>query len=124
MRYLLDTHIFLWWMSGDKRLKKDTQRLIKDSRNEIFVSVASAWEMTIKQSIGKLKLRVPVRESLELSRLTVLPISLAHVEAVEGLPPLHRDPFDRMLIAQARTEGLILITDDEKVRKYHITATK
>ena len=118
MRLLLDTHAFLWWCGDDPRLG-DVERLaIRDGANEVFLSAASVWEMAIKQALGRLQ--VPERASAAVARLGFesLPIAFAHAEAAAVLPPLHRDPFDRLLVAQARTEGLTLVTRQLPIRAY------
>ncbi len=118
MRLLLDTHMFLWWCAGDRRLTDAERRAIRDGANDVFLSAASVWEMAIKQVLGRLKL--PEAASAAVARLGIerLPIALEHAEATLLLPPLHRDPFDRMLLAQARVEGLTLVSRDPIVRSY------
>lgn len=121
MRYLLDTHIFVWWLNNDKRLKSSTKEKIQDDTNQIFVSTASALEMSIKRSRGKLRLKTTVKRSFEISGFEVLDINLDHAVQLEKLPFYHKDPFDRILISQAKVEKLILITDDPKIKKYKIS---
>lgn len=120
MRYLLDTHVFLWWLSSDKRLKVSWIQAISDSRNEVFVSVVSAWEMSIKIQLGKLRLKTPLVECFKDLRFGVLDISLDHILSLNQLPLKHKDPFDRMIIAQARAEQCVLVTDDEKMSEYDV----
>jgi PIN domain nuclease of toxin-antitoxin system len=114
---LLDTHLLLWALLQPNKLKPRARSLIE--LNEVFVSSASIWEISIKSSLGKLEAdpRV-VLEALEPSGLRMLAISGEHAAKVFELPPLHRDPFDRMLLAQALTEPLTLLTDDEVLRQY------
>lgn len=120
MRYLLDTHIFLWWLEDNKNLKEKTKEIIKDPKNQIFISIASAWEMSIKSHIGKLTLKTSIENCFESSSFLTLDIVLSHISQLESLPKYHNDPFDRMLIAQSLTENLIFITDDSKIRKYNL----
>ena len=116
MRLLLDTHVFLWWRGDDPRLGEPEREAIRDGQNDVFLSAASIWEIVIKQALGRL--RIPEPASVAAARLGFepLPISFAHAEATALLPALHRDPFDRMLITQARTEGLALVTRDPVIR--------
>lgn len=118
MRLLVDTHVYLWWRSDDPRLGVAEREAIRDGANDVLLSAASVWEMAIKQTLGRL--RVPEPPSAAAVRLGFepLPVSFAHAEATVRLPPLHRDPFDRLLVAQARTEGLTLVTRDPLVRAY------
>ena len=118
MRLLLDTHAFLWWCEDDPRLGEVERQAIRDGANDVILSAASVWEMAIKQALGRLKVpEPPSRAALRLG-FEPLPISFAHAETTALLPPLHRDPFDRLLIAQARTEGLTLVTRDPSIRAY------
>jgi PIN domain nuclease of toxin-antitoxin system len=118
LRLLVDTHVFLWWCTNDTRLGEIERQAIRDGQNEVYLSAASVWEIVIKEKLGRL--RVPEPASVAATRLGFepLPIAFAHAEATAVLPHLHRDPFDRMLIAQARTEGLTLVTQDPLVRSY------
>lgn len=110
-RYLLDTHLIYWWMTGDARLGKATQRVIEKS--EIIVSAASLWEMVLKNAKGKLPLpQSSLTEQLEAQGFILLPILPRHIEAARGLTCVHADPFDRLLIAQACDERLTLLTRD------------
>ncbi|MCP4408977.1 MAG: type II toxin-antitoxin system VapC family toxin [Gammaproteobacteria bacterium] len=124
-RYLIDTHCWLWWNAEPDRLHPKAYDAIADGNNTILLSVASAWEISIKYALGKLKLPdapesyVPKR--LESNSITALPIALHHALAVSSLPILHRDPFDRLLVAQAQIEDLILITADAKIKQYEIS---
>ncbi len=123
-RLLLDTHTLLWFVWDDPALSATAKSLIEDARNEKLVSVASCWEIAIKAGSGKLALGEPsssflVRE-LATNNFQLLPISLAHVTAVEQLPPHHRDPFDRLLIAQARLEGLVIVGGDVAFDAYGV----
>jgi PIN domain nuclease of toxin-antitoxin system len=128
MKISLDTHIFLWYISGDKRLLDDKRANIQDLNNEIYLSVVSIWEAIIKYQIGKLPLPqspeiyLPAqREKHQILSLTLDEDSVAHLTQ---LPPIHRDPFDRMLICQANVLDLMLMTDDEIVQKYPVHLLK
>ena len=118
MRLLVDTQVFLWWRGDDHRLGEEERQAIRDGQNDVFLSAASIWEIAIKRSLGRLQ--IPEAASAAAVRLGFepLPIAFAHAEATALLPPLHRDPFDRLLVAQARTEGLTLVTGDPLIRAY------
>ncbi len=118
MRLLLDTHIFLWCVNGDKKLTKSTQSRII-SADEVYVSSASIWEITIKIKLNKLQGNVnEIVAAIEKSGFLELPITFSHAAAVANLPDIHRDPFDRILIAQSITEPLTFITADEQIKNY------
>jgi PIN domain nuclease of toxin-antitoxin system len=119
-RLLLDTHAFLWWLSDDSQLGEDTRRVISNPRNQVYVSAASTWEISIKKTIGKLSAPDDMDAIVEDEGFDKLPITLFHGEQAGLLPEHHKDPFDRMLIAQAQAEGLIIITNDEKITRYNI----
>lgn len=122
MRLLLDTHVLLWWWSDDPRLAGGIRDAIGLAENSVFVSAASAWEMTIKVALGRLDAPVEEFEALaEVSGFDLLPITAADAVAVGTLPPFHRDPFDRMLIAQARTHGLVLVSVDRAIAAYDVS---
>ena len=123
MGYLVDTHIFIWCLSNDKKLSNKAQKIIKDPDNNIYVSTASLWEISIKNASGKLSLKTTLAEMVSLSGFEVIPIMLPHVLQIGKLPLYHKDPFDRMLIAQAKAENLNLITTDLKIKKYDILTT-
>lgn len=114
--YLLDTHILLWWLFNDPKLDKTCHNIIKDPRNSIFVSSASAWEIATKHRLGKLpeaaELLQKYPQTLEQARFLELSITAAHALRAGTLPIAHRDPFDRMLIAQAELENLPILTHD------------
>lgn len=113
-RYLLDTHLVYWWMTGDARLGKATQRII--AKSEIVVSTASVWEMVLKNAKGKLPLpQGALAEQLEAQGFVMLPILPRHIEAARSLTCKHSDPFDRLLIAQAYDERLTLLTRDAAI---------
>jgi len=122
MKLLLDTHSFLWFVNGDAKLSKTAHTMIEDERHSAWVSLASTWEMAIKSGLGKLELEGPLDQflSVELARFNLLPISLDHTIAIASLPQYHRDPFDRMLVAQCVTEGMTLISRDVALDPYGI----
>jgi PIN domain nuclease of toxin-antitoxin system len=124
VKLLLDTQALLWWVDGDRRLTKRARSAIGAARNSCFVSVASAWEMAIKVSIGKLRLRTPVvrylQGQLASNGFELLPIALTHIHSVEMLPHHHGDPFDRLLVAQALEEGLALVSSDPVFDGYQL----
>lgn len=119
MRLLLDTHVFLWWSDDDPRLKAKPRRAIAKAET-VVVSAASAWEAAIKIALGKLRMRTPFEQAVEINAFECLLISFAHAAAVMSLAPHHRDPFDRMLIAQAIAEGLTIVTHDRRFEPYGI----
>ncbi len=124
MKLLLDTHAFIWWDSDPERLSRRALALCQDSRNELRLSVASLWEIQIKMQLGKLKLaaRLPdiVAAQQEANELMLVNIAANHVYALDDLPPHHKDPFDRMIIVQAKTEGLRLVSHDKVIREYPV----
>ena len=118
MRLLLDTHAFLWWCEDDPKLGVAEREAIRDGANEVFLSAASVWEMAIKQGLGRLQVPEPPSVAAPRMGIVPLPVAFAHAEATGSLPSLHRDPFDRLLVAQARTEGMTLVTHDPLIRVY------
>ena len=124
MKLLLDTHIFLWFISGDQRLLANMRDNIRDLSNEVYLSVVSVWEATIKYQPGKLPLPQSPDSYLPLQRhrhqIASLPLDEASVCKLASLPPIHRDPFDRILICQALTYGLIIVTVDEVICAYSV----
>jgi PIN domain nuclease of toxin-antitoxin system len=120
MRYLIDTHIFLWWLNGDKKISDSLQRILENPQIQIYVSVATLWEISIKHALGKLPLKTTLSEMISVSGFELLSITGVHVLELEKLPLLHNDPFDRMLIAQTKAEHFIFITVDAKIRRYDI----
>lgn len=119
-RYLLDTHIFLWSIENEKKLKSQVREILEDPTIEVFVSTASFWEISIKHKIGKLPSKVRLSELVKKSSFGILNIDINHVIQLDELPPLHKDPFDRIIIAQAKAESLTLITVDQKLKQYNI----
>ena len=122
--YLLDTHCWLWWHIEPDRLSRPVIELIEDGDTTIFFSVVSAWEIVIKYNLKKLKLPLPpyeyIPKRLEISYMDVLPVQLEHALQVEKLPEHHKDPFDRLLIAQALAEKLTVISCDRQLQSYDI----
>lgn len=115
---MLDTHVLLWWMGDHPKLGDCARQLIADTDNLVFVSVASIWEICIKQELGKLKLPSDFRRALDEEGFHMLDIKAEHALALRDLPPHHRDPFDRMLIAQCAIEGLAFATRDQNNLRY------
>ncbi len=125
MKLLLDTHIFLWYISGDVKLAASTRDIIRDPQTAVYLSVASVWEAIVKYQLGKLPLPQPAAQYLpqqrERHKLTSLPLDEASVARLETLPGLHRDPFDRMLICQSLEHQLSIATVDPVLRAYPVT---
>ena len=117
MRLLLDTHILLWWLTDSPRLSVRTRKRIV-GRTEVFVSAASVWEIALKKGLGKLKAPDHLEAALVDSQFQQLSISVRHALAAGLLPRHHADPFDRMLVAQAQSEDLTLVTRDEQLQQY------
>lgn len=120
MKYLLDTHILLWWLGNDKRLSTEFRGIIADPENIVHVSSVSVWEIAIKSEIGKLKIPDKLEETLIEHDFLPLAINFRHALLAGQLPMLHHDPFDRMLLAQASIEELTLLTDDKLLKQYDI----
>ena len=120
MRLLLDTHALIWWNSDYRQLQTKTFEAILDGQNQVFVSIVAPWEIAIKQKTGKLNTPDINQRELEDSGFTLLPISLDHVDIIRSLPLHHRDPFDRIMIAQAMVEGLTFVTRDRHFDAYDV----
>ena len=121
MKLLLDTHLLLWAAGRPEALSDEARNLIDDSGNELLFSVASIWEVVIKQGLGRADFKADarlLRRGLLDNGYRELPIASEHVVAIDGLPPIHKDPFDRLLVAQARAEGVTLLTADAAVARY------
>ena len=123
MQLLIDTHILIWFLEGNNVLSTQRQKLLTASQNEVFVSIASLWELSIKISLGKITLSkslFQIIQQLGVENIEILPISPQHVLQVETMPFHHRDPFDRIIIAQAQIEGLTLMSDDSEFVNYSV----
>lgn len=123
MRILIDTHILIWFLEGNNSLSKSRRQIIAASTNDVFVSIASLWEMAVKISIGKLTLAQPLADvikQIDLENIEVSAISPEHILQVSTLPFHHRDPFDRIIIAQAQIEKLDVMSDDKEFSSYNI----
>ena len=124
MRLLLDTHTFLWLVGGDPRLSAAARALLDDSGNDLYLSIASPWELAIKVGTGKLTLARPVREYIETylapTRVTLMPVTMAHIGVVATLPRHHGDPFDRLIISQAIAENVGVVSVDPAFDAYPI----
>ena len=119
MNLLLDTHILLWWLSNSRRLHTEARKTIADSARA-YVSAATVWEIAIKIALGKLEFRGEMAEQLAMNNLLSLAVTVPHALAAGALPMHHSDPFDRMLIAQAKLESLTLMTHDARLRDYGV----
>jgi PIN domain nuclease of toxin-antitoxin system len=120
VRLLLDTHALLWSLGRPESLSLDARRAIEDGENDVFVSPASPWEVAIKRAAGKLEATGDLADEIEAAAFVALPITTEHAILAGTLPPHHRDPFDRMLIAQARIEGLIIVSRDPRFEPYGV----
>ncbi|WP_327084605.1 type II toxin-antitoxin system VapC family toxin [Nostoc sp. PCC 7524] len=120
----MDTHTFIWYVTYDSKLSNPVTKLINDENNQIFLSIASIWEMGIKQSLGKLRFNLPlemfITQQLNNNDFNVLDIKISHISVISQLPLHHRDPFDRMLIAQAIAENLPILSADTIFDAYPI----
>ena len=125
MNYLLDTHAFIWWNEGSPKLPAHVRQELGDRENQIWLSHASIWEMQIKVQIGKLKLSAPladlIDQEIRVNRLHLLAISYGDIMKLDSLPMHHRDPFDRMIIAQTLTGGFHLVADDGAFPPYGVS---
>ena len=117
---LLDTHVLLWWLGDDERLPERMRAALADEENEVFVSAASAWEMSIEAALGELTSPDGLREELQQQGFTELPVTVDDGLAAGALPRHHDDPFDRMLIAQATRRGLQLLSVDRRFADYDV----
>jgi PIN domain nuclease of toxin-antitoxin system len=120
MNLLLDTHVLLWWLDDHPTLSKKAKAAIADGKNLVFVSAATIWEIRIKQTLGKLEIPRNFQRVLDNQLFEMLDITVEHAHTVGDLPTHHRDPFDRMLVAQAKVEGLTLVTRDIRLKKYKV----
>ncbi len=124
MKYLLDTHVILWWLLDPKELNKKARDIISDRSHLLFTSSVSFWEMAIKSSIGRLNLPNNMIELLKNEKIDTLPLTAEDALSVVDLPILHNDPFDRMLVVQAKRHDMVLITRDSKLGQYPVTILK
>lgn len=120
MNLLLDTHVLLWWLDDPDLLSKEASTAIKEPDNKIIISVVSVWEVAIKKALGKLEVPEDLREMIVDSEFALMPVDYEHAWQVKDLPPHHRDPFDRLLISQAKIESLTLVTRDSWLKAYNI----
>jgi PIN domain nuclease of toxin-antitoxin system len=120
MKLLLDTHAFLWWDSNDDSLPSVLHSAVASPGNEVFVSAVTVWEIAIKRALGKLIFGQALGKAIEAHGFGALPITVEHAEWAGTLPQMHRDPFDRLLVAQAQLEGLVLVTVDEQILRYQV----
>lgn len=124
MKLLLDTHTFLWWDSEPARLSATALSACQDPSNTLILSTVSVWEMQVKSQFGKLTLKLPLSDIIkgqqESNRIIILPMALEHVFALRDLPPYHGDPFDRLLIAQAKVEDAFLVSRDSLFSNYTV----
>jgi PIN domain nuclease of toxin-antitoxin system len=121
--YLLDTHVAIWFLTGDTLLSQTADQIISEGVNRIYVSVISAWELAIKISIGKLRFpgnAAGFIQAVQDNDITIIPIMPSHLTALESLPLIHRDPFDRLLIATALDEQISLISADKNIAQYDV----
>lgn len=124
MKYLLDTHVFLWWITDNPKLPRAVREIIEDQSNLLYFSTASIWEIMIKADLNKLQLpgnpREFIKEQLALNTIRIINITMDHAFGIYGLAEIHKDPFDRLLVAQAKVENLGIITADDFIRKYDV----
>lgn len=124
MRVLLDTHVFLWWITDDERLSPRAREVMVEGRNTLVLSAASGWEMAVKARLGRLSVAGDfasfLSEQLALNGIDTLPVTMAHALHVFELPAHHRDPFDRLLVAQALLEGMPIVTADPEIARYPV----
>jgi PIN domain nuclease of toxin-antitoxin system len=118
MKILLDTHVLLWWLEKPRSLTVRAQRAIADRDNTVFVSAASVWEIVIKKSIGKLVISDDLESAIQKNDFVHLPVTSAHAFGLASLPDFHRDPFDRILVAQSMCEAMTILTRDPNIIKY------
>jgi PIN domain nuclease of toxin-antitoxin system len=121
VKLLLDTHAALWWLADDERIGEEVNRHLTDDTNQVLISAVVVWEVAIKRSLGKLDAPEDLGPTLLGAGAQPLPVTLEHAAAVEQLPWRNRDPFDRMLVAQALTEGAAIVSRDEPLSEYGVT---
>jgi len=118
MRYLLDTHVVLWWYFDSSRLSRNHLRIISDESNELYVSAAAIWEIEVKRRNGKIKCPEDMMERIKADGFLILPITAEHLVPLRTIPMIHNDPFDRIMVCQAMVEKMPLISYDDKVNAY------
>lgn len=125
-RYLIDTHIFIWWMENSTRLKEKARAIISDSSTVILISIVSLWELAIKEALSKIDFPKDVESAIDRNNFQLLPVDLEHLAAFRALEKHvnHKDPFDRMLVAQAQAEDLTLISADKKIWEYEMKVVR
>jgi PIN domain nuclease of toxin-antitoxin system len=120
VRLLIDTHVLLWADQRPRRIAPTLRAAMRDEANEIVISAATIWEIAVKRAIGKLRFDRPIVAAVLALGFEILPVAGAHAEHAGGLPPHHSDPFDRLIIAQAQLEGMVLGTQDRRMRPYRV----
>jgi PIN domain nuclease of toxin-antitoxin system len=120
MRYLLDTHIFVWFVTEPEKLGQEMHDSLRDFGNEVYLSAATFWEIAMNRNRGRMNFPGDVAEEMLAANFVELPVTGAHYEAAVALPEIHKDPFDRLLVAQALTEGLVLVTRDKLLSAYNV----
>jgi PIN domain nuclease of toxin-antitoxin system len=120
VRLLLDTHVLLWWLADDLSLGEEARADISDPDSSVFVSAATVWEISIKQALGKLEAPSDLLRQIELNHFEPLSITVSHAYTAGALPRHHEDPFDRMLVAQAMRENLVILTRDQRMSHYGV----
>jgi PIN domain nuclease of toxin-antitoxin system len=120
VKILVDTHILLWWLQDDPKLSTRGKRELGDGENELYISCVSLWEMSIKRALGKLHVPDILMQVVANNNIGIIPVDVEHVASFANVPPLHSDPFDRMLVAQAITEGLTIMTHDKQITNYSV----
>lgn len=120
MQYLLDTHVLLWWLTEPKKLSTKVQHIIADKNSHVFISSVSIWEIAIKKDLGRLDIPVNILSVLQTENIQVLLLSAEEGLGIIDLPKIHNDPFDRILIAQAKFNDMVFITKDQKIIEYPI----
>jgi PIN domain nuclease of toxin-antitoxin system len=119
MNLLIDTHILLWWLNDDKKLSNKAEALLSKTENNIVVSAICGWEIAIKNSLGRIEIDIDkIQDAIVASGFSMLPISMQHGLKVASLPKHHNDPFDRLLVAQAMSESMQLVTHDKQIQRY------
>jgi PIN domain nuclease of toxin-antitoxin system len=121
MKLLLDTHVLLWWLDDPSQIAEAAVSAIRDPENSVYVSTATVWEIVIKKALGKLLAPDNLDEVLSVCQFSPLSITVEHALAVRNLPLHHHDPFDRMLVAQTKVEGLTIVTRDSDVLRYPVS---